>query len=337
MTASRLCLLATAALAAASSLVHADPASLGGWRDVPVQKQDTDRLATVLAQSSSYRTNSPVRLCYTNVVRLQQQVVAGTNFKYDVDACEVPTAEDGHGKCAVDCAAQRYSVVVFEQTWTNTLFISDIAAAGNEARGPVTGGFSPVEVEPKHKELLAKALKANASICYVDVLALDVQVVSGLNYKFDITTCDVAGGEGKCASACASPKRATALVYEQPWTSTLKLTSVTEVPSPGPITGGYTRVPVEQEDKDRLQKVLQASANYNANSPLRLCYVAVYSLEAQVVSGFNFQYDVKACVVPTAEAGQGKCASQCSGQRFKVTVFEQPWTNTLQVRGIAQA
>ncbi|KAJ0391497.1 hypothetical protein P43SY_011094 [Pythium insidiosum] len=231
MTASRLYFIAAVAVATMASFVLADPPALGAWRDVPVQTQDTDRLTTALAQSSSYRTNSPLRLCYTNVARLQQQVVAGTNFKYDVDACEVPTAEDGQGKCPAACTTQRYSVVVFEQTWTNTLFISDITLEANE-RGPVTGGFSPVEVESKHADLLAKALKANATLCLVDVLALDVQVVSGLNYKFDMTACKVSASEGKCASACESPKRYTAFVYEQPWTNTLKLTSVTEVPPP---------------------------------------------------------------------------------------------------------
>ncbi|KAJ0389045.1 hypothetical protein ATCC90586_010688 [Pythium insidiosum] len=150
-----------------------------------------------------------------------------------------------------------------------------------------------------------------------------------------MTACEVSASEGKCASACESPKRYTAFVYEQPWTNTLKLTSVTEVPSPGPITGAYTRYAVKQQDKDRLQTVLKTSAYYNTNSPLRLCYVSVYSLEGQVVAGINYQYDVSACAVPTAEAGQGKCASQCSAQRYKVTVFEQPWTNTLQVRAIA--
>ncbi|GLD92207.1 hypothetical protein PINS_up000740 [Pythium insidiosum] len=234
---------------------------------------------------------------------------------------------------------------------------------------PVPGGFTSVTVQEADTDRLKKVLQSSASyvtdsplrLCYVDVLGLWAQVVAGFNYDYDILACVVSvaeNGQGKCASACAAPSRYLVRVFEQEWTDTLQIESILELlPSPDPVPlplpmpdppipdpvpeppvpGGFTSVTVQEADTDRLKKVLQSSASYVTDSPLRLCYVDVLGLWAQVVAGFNYDYDILACVVSVAENGQGKCASACAApSRYLVRVFEQEWTDTLQIESILE-
>lgn len=67
----------------------------------------------------------------------------------------------------------------------------------------------------------------------------------------------------------------------------------------------------------------------------RVCYTAVTAVEQQVVSGMNYRFHVDGCAVETTalagECAKGACATPA---RFVVHVYEQVWTNTLEVKSI---
>ncbi|GLE04796.1 hypothetical protein PINS_up013775 [Pythium insidiosum] len=115
---------------AADSASSASEGMPGGWSAHKVGANDTERLTKALASSGAYRAGvGATRLCYHDIVALNQQVVAGINYQYDIKACSIPNAEAGKGKCSgelASCAAKTYRVVIFEQVWTNTLEISSI-------------------------------------------------------------------------------------------------------------------------------------------------------------------------------------------------------------------
>ncbi|KAJ0391591.1 hypothetical protein ATCC90586_011286 [Pythium insidiosum] len=290
-------------------------------------------------------------------------------FKYDIDACEVAKAETGKGRCgptAVCKTPKRYQVVVFEQSWTNTLEVRSIqplsahrrdAAMDNDddllvVSYPLLGGWNPVAVDKVDTERLTKTLKSSASyragstvkrVCYFSVLGLQTQVVRGYNYQYDIYGCEVTSaeaGNGKCAAAsqCATPARFKVTLSQDPSTNAVSVTSVDEGRAVAPVTGGWAPMSVEKQDADRLATVLKTTASYKTNSSRRLCYVAVLGLERQVVAGIKYRYDVYACPVASAEAGNGKCpaSTSCAPYRFKITVLEQSWTNTLDIVGLTQ-
>ncbi|KAJ0394317.1 hypothetical protein P43SY_004200 [Pythium insidiosum] len=108
----------------------------------------------------------------------------------------------------------------------------------------------------------------------------------------------------------------------------------------GGVPGGWSAHKAGANDTERLTKALSSSAAYSSGAgATRLCFHDIISLSQQVVAGMNFQYDIKACAVPSAEAGKGKCSAElasCAAKTYRVVIFEQVWTNTLEISSIKE-
>jgi flavin-binding protein dodecin len=83
------------------------------------------------------------------------------------------------------------------------------------------------------------------------------------------------------------------------------------------ILGGWSPSAVTPEARAALERALAASD---------LTVTAVLSLRSQVVAGTNYEFEV-----------EGVSASHAQASRFLVTVFDQPWTSTTELKAIVAA
>ncbi|KAK1928795.1 hypothetical protein P3T76_015733 [Phytophthora citrophthora] len=89
--------------------------------------------------------------------------------------------------------------------------------------GPlILGGFSPATVTPEARAALNRAL-ASSDLTVTNILSVRSQVVAGTNYEFEV--------EGTSASL-NDVTRFVVKVFDQPWTNTTELKSVTAAPAP---------------------------------------------------------------------------------------------------------
>lgn len=126
-------LVAFPALAAARNVVTIG--MTGGWHAANVTDDNTQLLADTLSGSSYSKSVGDTRVCYSVVASLETQVVAGTNFRFHIDGCDVT---DSDGACSAStlsaCEPTEFVVQIFQQTWTDTLKVTSIkqvAASGS--------------------------------------------------------------------------------------------------------------------------------------------------------------------------------------------------------------
>ncbi|TYZ61179.1 hypothetical protein PybrP1_012395 [[Pythium] brassicae (nom. inval.)] len=128
--------------AISATLAHVDAA--GEWSKVDVTKDNTKTLLSALGGGDGAYSKAvgAMRVCFTAVAAVEQQVVSGMNYRFHVDGCKVETSALA-GECAKDaCAAPaRFVVRVYEQVWTNTLEVTAI-----EKEGDVKPGHKPESV-----------------------------------------------------------------------------------------------------------------------------------------------------------------------------------------------
>ena len=100
------------------------------------------------------------------------------------------------------------------------------------------------------------------------------------------------------------------------------------------VPGGYTSLPVTTGIVEWLQIVL-SDASYDAHPGTNsICIKHVDALQTQVVAGTNYRFAVNGCELAPGQY-KGYCQNvKCDRSEFEVTVFSQPWTNTLQVLSI---
>ncbi|GMF40387.1 unnamed protein product [Phytophthora fragariaefolia] len=116
-----------------------------------------------------------------------------------------------------------------------------LAAARNVVTIGMTGGWHTANVTDENTQLLAQALSGDSyaesvttRVCYSEVTSVETQVVAGTNYRFHIDGCGVTDSDGACSEstlASCKPTEFVVKVFEQTWTSTLKVTGITEVES----------------------------------------------------------------------------------------------------------
>lgn len=104
------------------------------------------------------------------------------------------------------------------------------------------------------------------------------------------------------------------------------------------FAGGWSQTEVTQNTSSLLERALQNETSYAKGVTARVCVYEIRSLSQQVVSGMNYRYDVQACPVSTIKSA-GMCAAKIlttnsSCGEYKVQLYEQWWTNTLQVTAI---
>ncbi|KAH7470732.1 Cystatin-like cysteine protease inhibitor EPIC4 [Phytophthora ramorum] len=115
-----------------------------------------------------------------------------------------------------------------------------LAAARNVVTIGMTGGWHEANVTAVNTQLLADALSGSSfskavgdtRVCYSEVASVETQVVAGTNYRFHIDGCSVTDSDGECSDAtlaACKPSEFEVKIFEQPWTSTLKVTGIKEV------------------------------------------------------------------------------------------------------------
>ncbi|RLN89469.1 hypothetical protein BBJ28_00011471 [Nothophytophthora sp. Chile5] len=69
------------------------------------------------------------------------------------------------------------------------------------------------------------------AICLIAVEGLETQTVAGTNYKFQVAGCavDSVDGLGACVNRDCATADYDVIVFSQPWTNTLQVTSVTQL------------------------------------------------------------------------------------------------------------
>ncbi len=107
--------------------------------------------------------------------------------------------------------------------------------------------------------------------------------------------------------------------------------------------GAWQDAPLDKETTDLVYKAVSNRANYDNSVKKTICVDQVQSVKEQIVNGVNYQYDVTGCTLllrsdnsaNDTEVVPGSCGkSSCKRENFQVSVYSQPWTNTLQVKDI---
>lgn len=133
--------------------------------------------------------------------------------------------------------------------------------------------------------------------------------------------------------------------------SMMQLSALTGAQARKLILGGYRSMTLTPELKALLFKAIGKDAYYTV--PDRVCVTWVQSVSSQVVSGTNYKFVILGCDVlkalqrqsmaTTSSAQQylGTCGKTviagCTPQTITITVYEQLWTNTLQVTKVEYA
>ncbi|TMW63783.1 hypothetical protein Poli38472_002724 [Pythium oligandrum] len=125
--------LSACVLGAFATSSMAQNTTAGGLSPHTVGANETSLLETALSSETGYQASVTQRLCYTKIASLETQVVSGMMYYFHVDACELPKGSKLTGKCDASCEAKRYTVKVYEQSWTNTVQVADVQEGDVEA------------------------------------------------------------------------------------------------------------------------------------------------------------------------------------------------------------
>ncbi|GMF47443.1 unnamed protein product [Phytophthora fragariaefolia] len=129
------------------------------------------------------------------------------------------------------------TVMVFALS-TVALFAAFVVAATSTAQGAtVLGGYTQKNATSDDLDILVKAAgnastyndDVSARVCLIAVEGLQTQTVAGTNYKFQVAGCTVESddGLGACDDRNCDYSSYSIVIYSQPWTDTLKVTSIT--------------------------------------------------------------------------------------------------------------
>jgi hypothetical protein len=101
------------------------------------------------------------------------------------------------------------------------------------------------------------------------------------------------------------------------------------------VVGAYAPKDVTSDDVELLEKAQGNVSTYDDSVTERVCYLAVESLETQVVSGLNYKFQVAGCAV-TSDSELGACSnSNCASSGYEIVIYSQSWTDTLEVMSIS--
>ncbi|KAI9922253.1 hypothetical protein PsorP6_001686 [Peronosclerospora sorghi] len=120
----------------------------------------------------------------------------------------------------------------------------------------------------------------------------------------------------------------------------LVATVITSVTAKRPVLlGGWQAAPVTDDNVYVLTQALRGTNFATSVGDTRVCFADVTSIETQVVAGTNYLFHIRGCDVDDEESA-GSCSAtilqSCHVEAYAVKVFEQPWTDTLQVTSIKQ-
>jgi hypothetical protein len=116
-------------------------------------------------------------------------------------------------------------------------------------------------------------------------------------------------------------------------TAGVPTTTTTTYTSEQHTLGGTHSSGISQESALVLEKALQDEANYSKKVTVRIRVFEIRSVTKQVVSGTNYRYEVVGAR-ESATNGAEITSVHAAKAVYAITVYEQTWTNTLQVTGI---
>jgi len=222
----------------------APPVIFGGWTDVP-NLDPAQRMIVTFAFNKIDETPEKMKGLTPGCrhVRLQdsnfrQQVVAGMNYRFLLSVDEFCPGQD---KVNLLCRVR-----VFDQPWTDTREVLWNESECSEPRSPrdvsvMTGGWQSVKSEDLSEEqeeavtfafnqLSAKndaegvnGLTAGCKLSLVGEKNFSQQVVSGMNYKFDLLV------EEECPDQVVEEKQCSIFEFDQPWTKTREVVNLENV------------------------------------------------------------------------------------------------------------
>jgi len=177
------------------------------------------------------------------------------------------------------------------------------------------GGYTPAMVDAADVKRMAafatSAISASNSgpVTLIRIRKAWKQVVSGTNYKLILELLNTYTGQ---VLQCE------AIVFDQPWTNTLQLTSFTffQKRERREVPGGYVIRNVNDADVKEMARFAASIITHNSHPHLAL--IKILKAESQVVAGMNYRM-----ALLFASGPHSQYLLLCD-----VIVFDQPWTNT---------
>ncbi|GAB9468856.1 hypothetical protein Gpo141_00006157 [Globisporangium polare] len=100
------------------------------------------------------------------------------------------------------------------------------------------------------------------------------------------------------------------------------------------VVSGWLDLVLDNNAVTVLVDALSAPQNYDPSITAPVCVLQINSGTTQTVSGSNYRYEILGCPINFADE-LGACRSrECASATYEVTVYQQTWTNTLQVSSI---
>ena len=339
----------------------------GGFRFVNTDDSDVVDVAEFATNTLSSRSNSgPLTL--VRVVEARTQVVSGKNYRLKLEVrgsssgtatliCQVniydqpwtktrrlddfncePTDTSSSFKISAESPAtpQGISTTRPEATTTRIPVTTTPEETATTRRTPVRGGFLRTNAnDARVREVAVFAVGALTSSSNGDevgelvrIVEAEKQVVNGYNYRLKLETtrrvCTVKVFE-KARTKVLEVKD---FVCDPPFAPPSASAHGFGVKTPPardpaatapqfPIVGGYRSADVDDAQVKEMAVFATTTISQSSNGRLRL--IRIIEVETQVVAGTNYRMKIEL---------QGESDSQtCT-----VTVFDQPWTKTRQLR-----
>lgn len=92
----------------------------------------------------------------------------------------------------------------------------------------ILGGWSTAAITPGTRAVLVQAL-STTNVCVDSIISVRSQVVAGTNYEFRINGCRGLRGGNCVRASCVAPRTFVVNVFDQPWTRTTRVMSVSEI------------------------------------------------------------------------------------------------------------
>lgn len=314
----------------------------GGFHDVSNTDSDAVReIADFAVATISQSVNGGV-LTLRKIVSIQKQVVAGLNYKMEVEV-------DGSN------GVQTCHAVVFDQRWTSTRRLTSFRCtepkSGAEAVDQtldvrrrkrstprMLGTSTAMDLDdPKIKSLSDRALTAISQrsndlepLGLLRVIRASKQVVSGMLYTLVLS---VGTADG------SSRQRCNVTIWEQPWLDKSDVTQVACNDKGKERHGRSGAVSPADAQSDEIQSAAAfalPAIQAQSNAANRLSVVAIKKAATQVVAGRNIFLTLEVAETRCAVASQtqaGDCTVDEAAPRqiCKVKIWSRPWLNERRV------
>ncbi|EQC27718.1 hypothetical protein SDRG_14471 [Saprolegnia diclina VS20] len=320
-------LLSAMAVASAGAATHG---LVGGWSQTSIEDAKP-------ALYGAFQNASSAFVCVTGISSVQKQVVAGIKYKFHVVGCPVNNKAKTLESCpATFCPPTdkdqiNYAIDVFAPLGSNAF---ELKAVAMEDAPPevLVGGWKEGDIEDAADDLYNGLSQETsyknsntAHVCVTSIEHVHQQVVSGMNYRFDVLGCQVPNAVAATRGcSCASSMPFKIGLYAQSWTHTYEVLSVE---SAAPLAGSWKHAEMNSEAKDDFYNALT-----NDTSHAHVCVSSFLAVATQVVAGTTYRFNVEGCAVASALSTGPTCT--CAPNALKtylISIFVQPWTHTYEV------